>query len=337
MKISKRTYKHIGEAKAYFDLLKDLYGEIHGYDYYSGDLRNALQNCLEHPDQQLVCIAAEDENILQAHAALITDKRLPEGDVFFGFFECREERAVFDRLWEKVMTEARILKAARILGPVNGSIWHAYRVVSRSEPEYPVFNSEPITQAWYYPALLNKGPDEVIRYYSASRTDYGFITRHTEESYRQATEAGFTVVIPEEIGTDIVSQIYQIAAEAFTNSWAYTGLSLQEFVQLYSQDKIDKHIGKVYLLMKKDCIVGFCSTVRESPEKLIVKTIAIHPAYREKGFGNALVHKLHYDAGKAGIAEIIYALIRTGNQVANFPRDNAVHFREYASFNFRIM
>ncbi|MBN1951041.1 MAG: GNAT family N-acetyltransferase [Bacteroidales bacterium] len=335
MKIIRGNYKHLNEAKSYFALLKELYGSSNGYDYYSGDLRNALQHCLTHPEQEHQYIAIQEEQTLMAHAILIRDDRLPEGEIFFGFFECRSEGTFFESLWSEMMAVAASMGARLMRGPVNGSIWHAYRVVSYSDPGFPVFNSEPVTQQWYYRALKEKSPVEESTYYSGSRKNYGFIILHTAASYQMALAEGLEIVIPEKINTGIMGQIYSLSRATFLSSWAYTELSLEEFIRLYSDDKIDKHIGKVCLLMKGDRLVGFCTTVKDHG-RMIIKTIAVHSEYREKGYGNALVHKVHADAEKEGVSEIIYALIRSGNKVSNFPQDQATIFREYAGFSFRI-
>ena len=60
------------------------------------------------------------------------------------------------------------------------------------------------------------------------------------------------------------------------------------------------------------------------------------PPYQGLGLGNALAYKIHFDAKNEGFKKIIYALIRDGNNIKNFPKEEAVIFRHYAAFEFQI-
>ena len=95
-------------------------------------------------------------------------------------------------------------------------------------------------------------------------------------------------------------------------------------------------LNALYLLYKGEDIIGFCSTYKEDETTLILKTICILPQYQGKGLGNALAYKIHFDAKKDGFKKIIYALIREGNDIKKFPKEEAVVFRRYAAFEFSI-
>jgi len=69
---------------------------------------------------------------------------------------------------------------------------------------------------------------------------------------------------------------------------------------------------------------------------VLIKTLAVNPAYQRQGVGSALVHSLHVDALKDKKREVSYALIRDINNIQHFPHQDATVFRRYASFEFNI-
>ena len=75
---------------------------------------------------------------------------------------------------------------------------------------------------------------------------------------------------------------------------------------------------------------------RREQSTLTLKTICVLPVYRGLGLGNALAYKIHLDAKNNGFKKIIYALIREGNSINNFPKEGTVIFRRYAAFEYKI-
>ena len=138
------------------------------------------------------------------------------------------------------------------------------------------------------------------------------------------------------VGLEELGTIAGISRAVFHESWGYTELNEKEFMHLYSSKKMSEHLNSLYLLYKGTEIIGFCSTSRQDEHTLICKTICLLPRYQGLGLGNALAYQVHVDAEKAGFQKIIYALIREGNSIQNFPKEDAVIFRRYAGFEFSI-
>ena len=130
--------------------------------------------------------------------------------------------------------------------------------------------------------------------------------------------------------------IANISRTVFTESWSYIELNTREFLHLYSGERSTINLHALYLLYKESDIVGFCSVYKENDATLICKTIAVLPQYQGMGLGNALAYTVHDDAEKAGFKKMMYALIRAGNKIKNFPQDGAVVFRRYAAFEFKV-
>ena len=129
--------------------------------------------------------------------------------------------------------------------------------------------------------------------------------------------------------------LYILSGKIFMKNWSYIDLDEKQFNSLYSGDKLKKHINDIYLAYHDEELIGFCMNIRGG-NNLIMKTIGILPDHQRKGAGNALVYLVHRDAMQKRINGIIYALIRDCNKIQFFPKDDAVIFREYACFTFKM-
>lgn len=334
MKVDVNIYRKISQCREYLEFFKEKYGTQYSFEYYYNDIQIALKYVLQCKHQKAWLIKITDHNKLMAHSMIIGDDRLTDNHAIFGFFECTESKPVFDLLWDEVRRLATLHGFRILKGPISGTTWHPYRVVKRSSGNQ-FFNSEPITENYYYNYLCTAGKCAEIGYHSGRRTNFDHIIKVTSTAYNQLTLNGYSVETPTFIDTTILHKLYILSSEVFRTNYGFTHLSMDEFLDLYNLSKLNSFIGNVYLARKEGEVLGFCSTIRKQ-EQLIIKTIAVLPALHGIGLGNALVHKVHYDAKRDGITEIIYALVRNDNQVKNFPRSDVEIFREYACFDFRI-
>jgi len=315
--------------------VREKYGDKKNFDFFFSDFQKAYSFCVENPNINFIPFSILEDKQLVAHIALIIDKRLPRGKAFLGFFEINQRLPLFE-IWEKLREEARKMGISRLLGPVNGSIWHQYRCIKGTDDsEY--FKSEPMSESYYYKLLTQMKPVSEVSYYSASREKFDKVMRVIETGFKKLATAGFEIKEVRKVSYEQLGTIAEISRIVFSNTgWGYTELTDKEFLQLYSSDKLELHLNKLYLLFKDQQIVGYCGTSKENERTLILKTICILPKYQGLGLGNAIAYKVHLDAQKEGFKKVIYALIREENQVKNFPKDDTVIFRRYAAFEFKI-
>jgi len=317
-------------------LLQEKYGESKNIGYFLSDFNKAFSFCLNNENIQLHPIAVFDQDCLCAHIALIIDKRLPKGEAFFGFMETPKDISIFNSMWNSLVTEAHERGISVLKGPVNGSIWHQYRCIKETDSS-TFFKTELFCEPYYYDFLVSNKPNTEILYYSASREQYDVVLRMiTEDSHEKLNIAGFSIKTSKQVTLEELGTIATISKTIFQNSWGYTELNEREFMQLYSSEKLSEHLNTLYLLYKGENIIGFCSTSKEDNTTLVLKTICILPSYQGLGLGNALAYKIHLDAKDDGFEKIIYALIREGNNIKNFPKEEATIFRRYATFEFKI-
>ncbi|MDP2720939.1 MAG: GNAT family N-acetyltransferase [bacterium] len=316
------------------NLLRQKYGEMKNFDLLLSDFVKAFDFCVDNENVYFYPFVGH-EGELNAHIALIIDKRLPKGEAFFGFLEIPKDVSSFQMVWEALIDKARSLGISTLKGPVNGSIWHQYRCIKETDGS-DFFKSELSALTYYYDFLKLVKPNLEIQYYSAYREKFDLVLQKIQEGNEKLKAFGFEIKEAKNIEAGDLKIIADLSKTVFQNNWGYTELTDREFLKLYTTEKLDAHLNKLYLLYRDKDIVGYCSTVSEDKTTIICKTIALLPEYQGKGLGNALAFKVHMDAKDVGITKVIYALIREGNQVSNFPKDDAVIFRRYAAFEYKI-
>lgn len=317
------------------ELLHKKYGKMKNFDLFINDFTKAFSFCINNDNIDFYPINGYDTDEVQAHIALIVDKRLPKGEAFFGFLEVSEKASTFQAVWSALLNKARSLNIKTLKGPVNGSIWHQYRCVKETDGS-DFFKSELPTMPFYYDFLNSVNPNLEVKYYSAYREKFDLVLEKIKEGNEKLKAFGFDIKEATNVEIGNLKTIADLSKTVFQKNWGYTELTDREFLKLYTPEKLDAHLNKLYLMYRGKEIIGYCSTVSENKTTIICKTIALLPEYQGKGLGNALAFKVHVDAKNAGVTRVIYALIREGNQVSNFPQDDAVIFRRYAAFEYKI-
>ncbi|MFA5432234.1 MAG: GNAT family N-acetyltransferase [Candidatus Paceibacterota bacterium] len=331
----KRYNPKDGLPKELIGLVREKYGHQENFDYFLNDFVKAFSFCVKNKNICFVPIAIYSGDKVKAHGAIIKDYRTELNEAFLGFFECLDDYTVFNSLWEELKVLAKEMGVSLIKGPVNGSIWHQYRAIRQTDGS-PFFKSEMMCESYYYDLFLSKNPQVEIKYHSGYRENFSAIINAGRLSYEKFIGAGFSIQEIEIIDKNILGVVVDISRKVFSNSWGLTDLSDDEFLDLYSGEKIKSNLNKLYLLQLKDKIIGFSIILKENDSTIIFKTIAVLPEYLGLGLGNALAYKVHLDAERDGVKRIIYALVNEDNNVKNFPKDDAVIFRKYSSFEFLI-
>lgn len=303
-------------------------------DVLMRDYEAAYAFAASSPDVELVPLIAEGVGSV-GHAALMLDRRLPEGDAFLGFFEAPDREEAFSALLSGLRDAARERGVKRLLGPVSGSIWHTYRVVSESDGTER-FTGEPIAPNYYRTRFDEQKPAAAIGYHSGYRERFDAILKAGKDAYAKLGAAGFRIEQLEAVPVDMIGAIGALSSQVFKGSWGYTDIGAAEFLKLYSPDALARILDALFVLYRRDTLVGYCSVLRGAHNEKILKTIAVLPAYQGVGLGNALAYAVHEDAVRHGVKRLIYALVRDDNRIKDFPKRDAVVFRRYAAYEFLV-
>ncbi|HTE49088.1 MAG TPA: GNAT family N-acetyltransferase [Candidatus Paceibacterota bacterium] len=321
---------HSGE---YLSLIEMKYKAQKNYVYFLNDLKSTIAFSEKYQNPHFIIIK-DGENVV-GHCALILDSNLKKGEAFFGFLDVIDDFNTFKILWQSLIKLAKSKNIRILKGPINATAWHQYRVMSFSDNS-DFFKSELFCEAYYYEFYKTQQPSKEILYHSGFRENFKFLISLTEPAYKAAIENGLIIDEIKNISYEQLGEILDISKVVFKDNWAYTDLSMESFESLYSSQKLSTHLNKIYFLRSGDKILGYLSSLIENDDTLILKTIAILPEFQGKGLGNALVYKAHLDAQEKGYKNIIYALIREDNNIKNFPKEEAVVFRKYSTFEFNI-
>lgn len=251
----------------------------------------------------------------------------------------------------------RVRGCRTVLGPMNGSTWHAYRfVVAPGEEES--FLTEP-TNPPEYPAWMEAaGFTRIDSAYTSSVQDNVRAEKELAAVRRAAEEKGYRVV-PVDLSDlgKVFQTIYEISAVVFKGNPFYSEIGFEEFFALY--DGIERLVDPRllnWLLDPGGKIAGFGfgfpdkgGAVRRmrgqsgvmaklryltGPKvtRSVFKSMGILPEHQGKGLASALFHEQAVRAVESGWKTGIRALMAEGNRSFATGRDLHRTIRTYALF-----
>ena len=318
----------------YFSLIKKFYSDRNNFDYYIYDLEKGLNYTKKSEFQVPYFFLIYENDKVVGTSCLILDSRLKENNCFLGFFEVIENKEIFNNLWQEITDFAKTLNIHKILGPINGTIWHQYRFVDK-DLHQKTFPSEPVTKNYYVDFFRSKNPVYYEEYHSAFRTNFDVIMNFTKQSYENTLKNNVDIEKIQKFDIELLKVLFAFSKQIFSKSWGFVPLNFHEFTELYNTDKVDNFVGSVFLAKFKKEIIGFCLNI-ETKDSLIMKTIAVVPEFQQKGVANALVFAIHNDAKQNKKEYVIYPLINKKNKIQYFPKDEVTIMREYIAFEFDV-
>lgn len=323
--MSIRIKKSTTPATDYFALIQRKYGNSIETDRYISETQEGLSIISATNEFRPIFFHAfEDENLI-GHIGLIQNSNQ---EAFFGFFEI-ETLSCFKDLWQTMLADVEQLSIKSLFGPVNGTVWHPYRVISETSDE-PYFLCEPHSDSQYHALLSAQSPDRELKYHSAFRKNYDVIIKVTTPSLTALEKEGITIS-KQELTPKLLGELYSLATQIFSNNPGYTDLPAADFENLYKESEDGNSQNLIFLAYKGEDCIGFSYNICCKNE-LIMKTIGVLPEWQEQGLGNALVNVVHKHATENSMDKVIYALIRSDNKVRHFPKDDVTIFRRYSAF-----
>ena len=227
------------------------------------------------------------------------------------------------------------------VGPMDGSTWHAYRVVTDAAPSggapEPPFAMEPVPPPAVTAAFVAAGFSPVAHFLS-SRVDAlpdGSAAWSADRSRLRALGVEVQAMGDAE---DALAAIYAVSTEAFAGNPFYTPLAHDAFLATYRPllPHLDPRL--VLLAWRGGTPVGFAfglpdlaqAARGEAVDTVIVKTVAVAASARGGGLGGALVRGLHEAARTAGYRRALHALMHEANASVRISTHTARPMRRYA-------
>ena len=227
------------------------------------------------------------------------------------------------------------------IGPLDGSTWHAYRLVTERGTEPPYFLEPDTPDDW--PAHFAAAGFGVLAEYTSSLVaSIPPSPSAVADIARRLDAQGYLLrnVDPSRAAAELDS-LYEVSTAAFAENFLYTPIARDAFHAQYGAmlPRLDPRL--VLLAEHAGTVVGYVFVVPDLLEQArtgrattaIVKTLAVHPAHNGRGLGGLLVDRVQQAAAGLGFTRVIHALMFASNRSQQISRHYGTTFRRYALFS----
>lgn len=237
---------------------------------------------------------------------------------------------------------ARLREAgcAIAVGPIDGSTWHGYRLVTGGAKR-PAFFLEPQNPAAWVGDMAAAGFSPVATYHSRLTTRLTYEDPALPGIERRLARAGVGLrrLDPARLNEEL-RDIYGLAHACFSDHLLYTRIPERSFEATYRALARRGGHRHVVLAERGRRLVGFAFAIpdhaqaqRGAPiDTLVLKTMAVAPGRAFAGLGRLLFHEINREARTCGFRAVIHALMHDANASAAYSRRFAEVIRRYALF-----
>jgi hypothetical protein len=284
----------------------------------------------------------EDGVTLASVCCFLNPHHLLDGQqvLTFGSVKCPDDLAVFTLMMNAVVAEAQSLGFASLIGPISGSTWNNYRIVTTPQ-ENPFFLE--VQSPLYYEVLFKDyGFQTLARYKSTLADSIEVHWERSEGRYKHFLELG-VVFQPFDLDESeaLFSELASLCNEAFKENFLFSPISTEDFVAkmrplkaLINPDYtiVAKHDGKM---------IGFIFCYQDinnlSEKTIVVKTLARDPSPTYKGIGSVLSSLAMRNVKAAGFTKGIHALMVDFNSSTYLSdKFKAEFYRRYELLSYKI-
>jgi len=258
---------------------------------------------------------------------------------YIGHYRATDRQAA-DDLLSHICARLRHRGCGFAVGPINGSTWHDYRLVTGGA-DRPAFFLEPQNPAAWVDDMADAGFSPIATYHSNIVTDLDYEDPSVTRIERRLAQSGVTLhrLDKSRLKAELRS-IYQLAQECFANNFLYTPIPESAFESAYFELAERNDCRHVVLAEQDDRLVGFAFAIPDYAQgqtgnpidTLVLKTMAVAPGRTFAGLGRVLFHEIHQDARSCGYQAVIHALMHDANASAAASRRYAKPVRQYALF-----
>lgn len=279
--------------------------------------------------------------------------RYPEDQVcYFGFFECVDDKKVFDCLMDAVERFAMDKQYTSIEGPLNVSLWLGYRF-KENKFDLPPYLGEPYNKDYYSALFYNRGytvkESYVSNQYQALPKE-NFELSDYQKRWEDFTAKGYEIRSPRPDEWDkCIGEIYEMISVLYTGFLTYHPITREEFVNAYSSYREIIEYELIKIAYYKGQAVGFFMSApdygnlssrkknlatiaqflktKKKPKRYVLLYMGVMPQHR--GAGMALTHAIMVELAKKGTPSI-GALIRNNNKNFNYASEYITGRYEYS-------
>jgi hypothetical protein len=244
---------------------------------------------------------------------------------------------------DSACTALSLAGATLAIGPMDGSTWRRYRMVTDGESEPPFF-LEPSNPECWPRWMCDAGWRVHTRYFSAVNEDLARVDGAAPAKAERLAAQGVRIRDLDVLHADAeLLAMHDVAARAFRDSYLYTPLGAEEFAALYRPILPLVEPRLVSIAEHEGRAVGFCFCVPNTTEharlgrieSAVLKTFAVLPGYT--GLGGVLAARTNAAAHELGFSRVIHALMHEDNARSRaLSTRSAREIRRYALFERRL-
>jgi hypothetical protein len=280
-------------------------------------------------------VAVDEDRVVGRCAAMINPRlRRDEQQIgLVGFFESDDRDDAAEALLGAAASWLKERGVARAWGPMNFSMWHGYRLMTRGFDKTPFFG-EPYNPS-YYPAHFERfGFQPMSRYYS-----WDLDENHIQEFWDkaspflpalQAANKGYRI---EPIRLDRydeeVVRIHGVLNESFTNVLEYSSIEADELRSIFDgyDEFMIPELAQL-VISPEDEPVGYLATYPDiapklraarggaaEVERLVLHTMALKKAHRRRQVIETFAIPMLKAMLDQGFTKLIGALAREGRTI----------------------
>lgn len=295
-----------------------------------------------------------EKGTIAARLLAFTDPETKAHAGFIGWYECDPDIALHHEILNAAETWLRDQGCTDLVGPINGNTWNNYRF--NLNCDYPLFPGEPF-QPVYYPEFWKISgfqtvlhyvteipPKEVIQPMTREQLDalldshqlkaYN-LTKQVSETYFEKLHAFYHLCFKD----NPLFHPIDLTAYSLINEKVQSVLNEDHsFIITNANDNVIaifiSYIDYYYLKNKE---------VEEAPpayktHSLLIKTLAVHPDYRNKQLGTLMINYMNHLAYQNGYERVIHALMYDDNISAKKGKEKfkTTILREYSLFTKKL-
>lgn len=278
--------------------------------------------------------ALVDGNDVQAVASLWLD--VPSGPdarpcAFVGHF-ASESHAASRAVLDALATEAKANGKHRLIAPIDGSTWGAYRCVVESSGRVPFF-LEPQTPDGLEQHFGSAGFECCDTYASVEIEDFAPFSGANDIRKVAPDSTGLLVrdFNMQDFEPDLV-MLHVLSLSAFAKNPYYAPLDLPAFAEMYRPASFLFEPGLALIAQRGNEAVGFIFAYLDGADRsvAVLKTIAVAPSERHTGLASYLTRAALARAAELRCKSAIFALMHEANKSFAWAARHGHVFRRYA-------
>ena len=243
-------------------------------------------------------------------------------------------------LLEHATTWHRADGCDRVIGPMDGSTWHRYRLLTERGTEPPFF-LEPDNPDDWPTHFTDAGFVPLATYFSALNADLTRCDPRSDQRRAELERDGITV---RKIDIDRfeaeLAAIHELSLVAFAGNPLYSPIRLEAFLASYAPIRPHLVPDLVLLAEQGGQLVGFIFAIpdlmepaRGEPQRTaVVKSMAVHPTCAGNGLGGLLMDDCQQAARKLGFERAIHALMHETNRSRDISARYGKTIRRYTLY-----